>query len=57
MYIMLEQIQLVADVVYIIHDAIPFKQRKDLKLGGKSVFIEVNGKIINTNKNVILAVL
>ena len=40
-----------------IHDTIPFKQRKDLALGGESVFIEVNGKIFNTNKNVILTVI
>ena len=40
-----------------IHDAIPLKQRKDLELGGESVFIEVNGKIFNTNKNVLLAVI
>ena len=40
-----------------IHDAILFKQKKVLKLGGESVFIEVNGKIFNTNKNVLLAVI
>ena len=40
-----------------IHDAIPCKQRKDLELGGKPVFIEVNGHIFNTMKNVLLAVI
>ena len=40
-----------------INDTIPFKQRKDLRLGGESVFVEVNGKIFNTNENVILAVI
>ena len=40
-----------------IHDTIPFKHRKDLRLGGESVFVEINDKLFNTNKNVILAVI
>ena len=40
-----------------IQDTIPFKHRKDLRLGGESVFVEINGKLFNTNKNVILAVI
>ena len=40
-----------------IHDTIPFKHRKDLRLDGESVFVEINGKLFNTNKNVILAVI
>ena len=40
-----------------VHDTIPLNHRKHLRLVGESVFVKVNGKIFNTNVNVILAVI